>query len=146
MPITYNIYGRAPMMVSAGCIKKTLDNCSGRMGKHHVERTNLIDRMGNNMVVTTNCRNCYNVIWNTYPTSLHKKLDKIVEAELFDHFRLDFTVENARETGNIIRAYAKCLERTEKLSDNKKRRNITENIDVFDDLKFTTGHFKRGVE
>ncbi len=146
MPITYNIYGRAPMMVSAGCIKKTLDNCSGRMGKHHVERTNLIDRMGNNMVVTTNCRNCYNVIWNTYPTSLHKKLDKIVEAELFDHFRLDFTVENARETGNIIRAYAKCLERTEKLSDNKKRSNITENIDVFDDLKFTTGHFKRGVE
>ena len=125
-----NVYGYAPMMISAGCIKKTLDKCSGRMNTHHKEELSIVDRMGNNLNVITNCRNCYNIIWNSYPTSLHKKMDKIRSMDCFDYYRLDFTVEDKALTKNVINYYTKGGLSPFPISDGK----------------FTTGHYKRGVE
>ncbi len=131
IPISYNIYGRVPMMISAGCVKKTLDKCSGKLNTFNTEKTLLIDRMGNHLPVTTNCRNCYNVIWNAAPTSLHKKLDSIKNGDAFEYFRIDFTVENEKECENVLRSY---------LDEN------TEAMDYLNSIDYTTGHFKRGVE
>ena len=131
IPVSYNIFGRTPMMISAGCVKKTLDKCSGKLGEFNREEMQLVDRMGNVLPISTNCRNCYNVIWNAVPTSLHKKLDSIKNAGLFNHFRIDLTVENKKESAEILSAF------------------LYGDQDAFNSLDkkgYTTGHFKREVE
>ena len=131
MPRTYNIYGRTPMMVSAGCVKKTMDKCSGKLHQFNREEIRLVDRMGNVLPVTTNCRNCYNVIWNAHPTSLHKKLDSIRNTELFDHFRIDLTTESMEESALVLGAF---------LHGDKSA------FEAIEQKGYTTGHFKREVE
>ena len=131
VPMSMNVYGRTPMMISAGCIKKTLDNCSGKMGKFNRETMKIVDRMGNELDVTTNCRNCYNCIWNVHPTSLHKKLDDIRNISGIRHLRLDFTTEDRKETARVLRGF--MLEDEKALSE-------------LNDMKYTTGHYKRAVE
>ena len=119
------------MMVSAGCVKKTMDKCSGKLHQFNREETRLIDRMGNVLPVTTNCRNCYNVIWNAHPTSLHKKLDSIRNTELFDHFRIDLTTESMEESALVLGAF---------LHGDKSA------FEAIEQKGYTTGHFKREVE
>ncbi len=133
IPLAYNIYGHIPMMVSAGCIKKTTDRCSGHMHELYSENTKIIDRMSNTLPVTCNCRHCYNVIWNALPTSLHKKMERILDSNTFDNYRIDFTVEDGRRTKEVLEYYVRLIEgeRSE---------------DIFTANTFTTGHFKRGVE
>lgn len=131
MPRTYNIYGRTPMMVSAGCVKKTMDKCSGKLHEFNREEMKLVDRMGNVLPVTTNCRNCLNVIWNAHPTSLHKKLDNIRNMQLFDHFRIDLTTESMEESALVLGAF---------LNGDRQA------FETIEQKGYTTGHFKREVE
>lgn len=131
LPLSYNIYGRTPMMISAGCVKKTLDKCGGRLHEFNREKLTLVDRMGNSLPVTTNCRNCYNVIWNAHPTSLHKKLDSIRNAGKFDYLRIDLTTETRKESADILSAFL--------YGDQDK-------LSSLDEKGYTTGHFKREVE
>lgn len=133
LPETYNIYGYTPMMISAGCVKKTLGKCSGFQNKLHSEKLSIYDRMDNELKVTTNCLNCYNVIWNAHPTSLHKKLSNIQDAGCFDHYRIDMSIESSKECAEIISFYLDSL-KGEMVSD------------IFDNGEYTTGHYKRGVE
>ena len=133
IPVAYNIYGHIPMMISAGCIKKTTDACSGRIHELQSENVNILDRMNNRMTVTCNCRHCYNVIWNTFPTSLHGSLDKITGRDLFDDLRIDLTIEDGKRSRRILDYY------TGRLSG-------ADEPDIFESGSFTTGHFKRGVE
>jgi putative protease len=133
LPVSYNIYGHIPMMISAGCIKKTTDACSGKMNKLYSENVSIVDRMNNKMTVTCNCRHCYNVIWNAFPTSLHGSLDKILDGQVFDNLRIDFTIEDAGRCRQILDYYIArvCGGRP---------------ADIFGEKSFTTGHYKRGVE
>lgn len=133
IPVAYNIYGHIPMMVSAGCIKKTTDSCSGRLHELYSENVSIVDRKNNKMTVTCNCRHCYNVIWNVFPTSLHGSLDKIMGRDLFDDLRIDFTIENGKRCSEILDYY------TGRISGGSP-------ADIFENGSFTTGHFKRGVE
>ena len=131
IPVSYCVYGKVPMMVSAGCVRKTMDNCSGRLHKHHSETIGITDRMDNELVITTNCRNCYNVIWNAHPTALHKKYENIVELGIFNRLRVDFTTEDAETAEAVYEAFAK---------------DMPAKADIFDKISYTTGHYKRGVE
>ncbi len=133
IPVSYNIYGRIPMMISAGCIKKTTGHCSGRMHEIHSESTGIIDRMNNFLPVTAICRSCYNVIWNPHPVSLHNTLSKISDGTGFDSLRIDFSVEDKGRTLEVLDFY-------------EKRLRGEECPDIFQKIKFTTGHFKRGAE
>lgn len=133
IPVSLNVYGYAPMMISAGCVKKTLEKCTGNQGKVFASKTAIIDRMGNELKVTTNCRNCYNVIWNALPTSLHKKLPGIMDKFSFDNFRVDLTIEDGKEAEKIVTSFAALMKK--EIADTG-----------FDGLEYTTGHFKRGVE
>lgn len=126
IPVTYNVYGHVPMMISAGCIKKTTDRCSGKTGSVHSENIHMIDRMGNDMVVTTDCRNCYNVIWNTDPTVLLGKMKTIEDIGIFDHYRIDLTIESGNDTENVLESFIHGK--------------------AFEKKNYTTGHYKRGVE
>lgn len=133
IPVSYNLYGHMPMMVSAGCIKKTTDRCSGRVHELYTENTTIIDRLGNVLPVTCNCRHCYNVIWNVHPTSLHGRMGKIMNEKSFDHYRIDFTVESAKRCGEVLDYYTDLY-------------NGADAADIFESGAFTTGHFKRGAE
>ncbi len=131
IPVSLNVYGRTPMMISAGCVKKTLQSCSGKKNQFNREAMKLVDRMGNILDVTTNCRNCYNVIWNVHPTTLYRKLDNIGKVCHFDHYRIDLTTEDKKETMRVIKAFI--------MGDQSAAEKMLS-------MDFTTGHFKRAVE
>ncbi len=133
IPVSMNIYGHLPMMISAGCIKKTMDKCSGKLHELHTENMKLRDRMNNVLSVTCSCRSCYNVIWNAHPTSLHNRLDKVLREDDISNLRIDFTQESPERTREVLRYY------TDRLSGG-------EPSDIFGKESFTTGHFSRGVE
>ncbi len=133
LPISYCVYGFLPMMVSAGCIKKTTTGCSGRLHELYSENVSLIDRMNNTLKVTCNCRSCYNVIWNALPTSLHRNLERIMGERIFDSCRVDFTLERETRVREVLAYY-----------DSRLKGEPAE--DVFPEGSYTTGHFKRGTE
>ena len=119
------IYGYLPMMVSAQCIRKTTEGCTGKP-----ELLYLKDRKGKEMPVRNQCRFCYNTIYNESPMSLlglSGEVDRFAPSSL----RLNFTVEDRRTTEQILASfYAEYME--------GRKVSATDN--------FTRGHFKRGVE
>ncbi len=132
-PISVNLYGYIPMMVSAGCIKKTTGTCSGKMNELYSENTKIIDRMNNTLAVTCNCRSCYNIIWNALPTSIHRNLDRMLGESSFDNFRIDFTLEKEDRCREILKYY-------------DARISGRSALDIFPEGTYTTAHFKRGAE
>ena len=117
------IYGYYPLMISAGCIKKTLDNCN-----HNMESFILKDRYNKEFTVKSVCRFCYNVIYNIQPTSLLKTINNSINV---NNYRLNFTIEDEVTTKAVI---------------NKFVSDIKYNKDSGDIDNYTRGHFKRGVE
>ncbi len=93
------IYGRIPMMVSAGCICKTGGKCLHGSG---LSWTELEDRMGKKLPAGVDCLHCQNVIYNAVPTMITK-----ISANLPSKvsFRLDFTNETEQETSRIYGYY-----------------------------------------
>ena len=119
------IYGYLPMMVSANCIKKTTEGCTGKP-----ELLFLKDRKGKEMPVRNQCRFCYNTIYNESPMSL---LGLSEEVKRFEPsvLRLNFTIEDRIETEKVLTAFhAEYME-------GRKAAPLA---------NFTRGHFKRGVE
>ena len=74
------VYGRLPMMITAGCVRKTAGACS------HTEQDfyELEDRKGIRFPVRCFCAHCSNVIYNSL---------------------LSFTTESGKETEEILRWY-----------------------------------------
>ena len=131
IPLSLNVYGRTPMMISAGCVQKTMNGCSGKMYEFNSDSLTMIDRMGNRLPITTRCRNCYNIIWNAHPTSLYKKVGGLKGSGDFEHLRIDLTTESEKEALMILKSYA--------LNDANAVAELLQ-------MNTTTGHFKRGVE
>ena len=119
------VYGRIPMMVSAQCICKNTIGCK----KQPVELT-LVDRMRNRFPVKNNCRECYNVIYNSLPLSLADQWSSVRTLSLRS-VRLSFTTETQTQMEEVLAVY-KELAKTGKTS--AKLENTTR------------GHYKRGAE
>ena len=130
---SYFIYGRVPMMVSANCVKKTLDHCSQ---KENGFSYTLVDRYHKNLPVYCNCIHCYNEIYNAVPTSLHKEIPQLLKKG-FCKFRLDFSDEKAEEVQRICEYYFSIFKPKEMQSWNK-----TQNFPI---SETTTGHLKEGA-
>lgn len=94
------VYGRAPFMVSANCIKLS----SGKCDRNRKLYTELTDRMGNVFPVYTNCRHCYNIIYNYLPTSYHENLWMLSEDGI-RAFRIEFTTESGAKAGEILQTF-----------------------------------------
>ncbi len=90
------VYGRAPMMVSAQCINKTVNGCDRR-----TKCLKLRDRKGAEMPVKNVCRFCYNEIYNSVPTMLYDMQDTLARIAA-DALRYDFTTETAQEVRQIL--------------------------------------------
>ncbi len=117
------VYGRAPMMVSASCLHKTLSGC-----KKQENTWTLIDRMDNRMPVVNNCRYCMNTIFNAHPTCLLDELETVLGFKL-SVLKLDFTTENREETENLLKAF-----------ETRDSALLPKNY------SYTHGHFRRGVQ
>lgn len=119
------VYGSIPVMVTAQCIRKTVEGCS-----KCPEYLYLRDRKKKVFPVRNQCRFCCNTIYNSSPLSLlkdKKQIDRLQPGVL----RLAFTSESAAQTGEVLDAYVKTFLHQEP---------------VELEGEFTRGHFKRGVE
>ena len=134
------VYGRTPLMVTAGCLMKTVDGgdnnhlnkvrnnyCCGKEFNNLI----LIDRLKVKFPVVRNCRHCYNTIYNSYPLSLLDKKREVLELKP-NNIRLDFTIETKEETEEVLVKFIQAY-----------YYNMP-NIKEFDE--FTRVHFNRGIE
>lgn len=90
------VYGRAPMMVSAQCINKTVGRCDGK-----AHELLLRDRTRADMPVKNCCRFCYNTIYNSVPTVLFD-LEGLASKAGAGSIRSEFTVERAEEVRLVL--------------------------------------------
>lgn len=101
--LVFPIYGRASLMVTANCVKKTTDNCMADC-THRSFEWKLNDRKNKSFLVYANCIHCYNEIFNSVPTSLHRQFVDISKSG-FHNFRVDFTNEDNELIEKILTYY-----------------------------------------
>lgn len=122
------IYGNLPLMTSAQCVHANTQGCDKQPQVMYLK-----DRYGKYFPVKNNCRECYNVIYNTAPLLL---FDYRKEFEKMDitSYRISFTTEGEKEIKNIMGLYNTVF-----LAGQKTVREAYHG-------EYTNGHYKRGVE
>ena len=113
------IYGRYPMMTTAGCLHKTLNQC-----RKKTDTWTLKDRYQKEFPVKNYCRDCYNVIYNSQPLYLLDQMETVQSLGV-GAYRMMFTTESAAEVKQVLCGW---------MTGGKPQ------------MDFTRGHFKRGVE
>ncbi|SDI86186.1 putative protease [Lachnospiraceae bacterium G41] len=98
---SYMIYGRAPLMHTANCVLKTTGKCQKCLPNKE-SFVNLKDRLGVDFKVYTACDNnlCFNTIYNSKPTSLHKYYNRLKEKGV-NTCIFSFTDENTDDLERI---------------------------------------------
>lgn len=123
------VYGYLPMMISAQCVNKTINNCN----KTYSE-IKITDRTKATFTAVNDCIHCSNTIYNNVPLSLHTELDFIKKIKP-SGLRLIFTIENDTTTEKIVNYYSSLL--SEANDENAKS--------IFRENTYTKGHLNRGV-
>ncbi len=118
------LYGYIPLMISAGCGLKTLNQCDKKN-----QRYQLRDRKGNMFTVQCVCNYCYNLMLNCKALSLFKFAEEISSMNI-SSVRLSFTIENEREVREVLEKAQKALIHHQK---------------ILEDENTTRGHYTRGV-
>ncbi len=119
------VYGYQPVMITAGCIRKTTAHClRGQPDGDAGSYMTLTDRTRRVFQVKMVCPYCYNVIYNSVPLFLLDKQEEIRQLSP-EFLRLDFTTETSAQTEMMIK---NCEEGSGRPG-----------------AGFTRGHFKRGV-
>ena len=120
------VYGYIPAMVTAQCVTSTVHGC-----KKDCKITMLKDRYQNEFPVKNQCRDCYNVIYNTAPLYLIDLKEDLEELNA-ERYRIQFSIENKDEVKQILNQCNRMF------SDEKG--------EVFSQKdSITRGHFRRGV-
>ena len=134
------VYGRIPMMETAGCVRKTQNLCSGQEGFWYLE-----DRMGKHLPVRCRCGNCSNTIYNAVPLSLHQFADSGLFRKTGKKLCM-FTIEGGDETRQILQYFAELTGSSRKQKrQGKKRPGRTGEISIPPFRDFTNGHYKTGA-
>ena len=119
------IYGHIKSMVSAQCVRKTLEGCCYEQGYFF----SMVDRKGMDVPVETNCLLCYNILYNGTPLYLADKTEAFNALGAGD-FRLDFAIEDEVTIRRIMEAVT---------GEGSRDPNHFLN-------SFTRGHYNKGVE
>jgi len=130
------VYGRIPMMVTAGCLKRTYNECNHETSIC-VDQF-IKDRKNSKFPVYNDCSICTNVILNDRPLSLYNMLDRVKKLSC-DRLRIDLTVETRQESKKIVTAFVSELLGCE-------FEGISSDKEYMQKIQYTTGHIKRGVE
>lgn len=121
------IYGYLPLMVSAGCVLKSLGKCNKKESLCYLK-----DRYGKRFAVRNYCTDCYNILYNSSPLALFGMRQEVETIHPMS-LRMQFTAESAKETEKILSFFEKIYIQNEKWEQN-------------DWKDYTNGHMKRGVE
>ena len=121
------VYGYLPAMVTAQCVTSTVHGC-----KKDSKVTMLKDRYQNVFLVKNQCRDCYNVIYNTSPLYLIDLKEELEELQT-EGYRIQFSVEDKQAVKQILRQYHSVFEDAKAESISLQQESITR------------GHFRRGV-
>ena len=129
-----NVYGRIPMMITAGCVKKTAGICARAESSAESNFYYVEDRKGIRFPVRCDCKYCGNVIYNSLPQSLHtfvtKKDPLAMETAVW---LCIFTNESGDETESVLRWYKAAADTGE----------APDTAGVLND--YTTGHYKKSA-
>lgn len=120
------VYGYIPAMVTAQCVTSTVHGC-----KKDCKITMLKDRYQNEFPVKNQCRDCYNVIYNTAPLYLIDLKEDLEELNA-ERYRIQFSIENRDEVKQI-------LNQCNSMFSDEKRELFSQKDSI------TRGHFRRGV-
>lgn len=128
------IYGYAPLMISAQCVYKNYASCvkEAHGGGVRTECLYLNDRYQKQFDVQRNCRHCYNVIYNSQPTSLLHQA-KVIRGLSFGSYRIVFREESEKQMQEILVCYTGGFVQGQEIAAPKEG-------------TFTNGHFRRGVD
>lgn len=121
------IYGYLPLMVSAGCLHKSLNRCEHREEVYYIK-----DRYGKEFAVKNHCQDCYNVIYNSSPLALFGMAKEIRRLHLAS-YRIHFSMESVKEAERILGFYREVFIEGKVWDKNSMK-------------DYTNGHMKRGVE
>ena len=120
------VYGYIPAMVTAQCVTSTVHGC-----KKDCKITMLKDRYQNEFSVKNQCRDCYNVIYNTAPLYLIDLKEDLEELNA-ERYRIQFSIENKDEVKQI-------LEQCHSMFGDQKEDMFIQKESI------TRGHFRRGI-
>lgn len=120
------VYGRIPLMISAGCTLKNYSTCTNKTNY----KLSIKDRLGMSFPVVNCCNFCYNIIYNNIPMSLLALSDRLKSVKC-GRLRLNFTLENETEVKEIAGQYI---------------HTFCYGKPVCETGQYTRGHFNRGVE
>ncbi len=123
IPVSQIAYGYIPLMETAGCVAKTMKDCT----KDSSTRC-LKDRMGKEFTVQLHCNRCENTIYNCVPMCMEPLFR---EQNRHTNLRMDFTIETKQQTAERLMCFEKWMKGED--CDNPIR-------------EFTKGYYKRGVE
>ncbi len=119
------VYSRIPMMVTANCTVKNTVGC-----KKNNDCITIVDRKNEAFSVLCNCQYCYNTIYNSKKYIAFGLKDELLSLGVKE-FRLDFTIEDSKETEEILKEYENVF---------------MLNLPFKFKEDYTKGHLKRGVE
>ena len=145
------VYGRLPLMVSAGCIRKTEGRCLLQTGGRAVNKDghlkgemtratlagdesfwSLKDRKGARFPVRSLCRFCSSIMYNSVPLSLHQYLEHPI-FERTGPVLLSFTIEPGVKTAGILDWFGAALTGRQAGTEPPLQNG------------YTGGHFRKGV-
>lgn len=126
------LYGYAPLMVSAQCVYKNYDQCyKNKSGKE--KNLYLKDRYFKKFFIKRNCKDCYNIIYNSQPISLFHHADRIRKLG-FGSYRIAFVSEDKEQIRNILITFENAFIKGQTVTAPGEKDS------------FTNGHFCRGIE
>lgn len=91
LPVPETVYGRKQVMITEGCVQKTLSRC----GKGE-QVVSVATPKGDRFLVQNHCQYCFNTIYTDKP--LQKKGDFVAK-------RIDFTVEDEKEVRKVMKEW-----------------------------------------
>jgi putative protease len=122
------VYGYYPLMTSAQCVHGNTAGCDRLPGICYLK-----DRYKVQFPVKNVCSACYNVIYNSRPTMLFAQMKDLQKAGI-RAFRLEFTVEEPEQVQKVLQFF-----------DDFAVGKVSRYPEDWHD-RYTTGHYKRGVE
>lgn len=125
------LYGYIPMMISAQCVYKNFSQCY----KNHPDKKILYlnDRYFKKFFIKRNCKDCYNIIYNSQPLYLMHQADAIGNLH-FGSYRISFVSEKPSLMQKILKDYKNAFLEGKAVKAPGEKDG------------FTTGHFRRGVD
>lgn len=120
------VYGRVAFMVTAQCPNRLAGKCG------NARKPILTDRLSKQLPIASHCRYCFATIHNSETYSLAGSGQEVLALQPYA-VRLDFSFENGKETGNVVKTFVAELQH-----------GIMPDKSFF--FRQTKGNFVRGVQ